>query len=373
MKISLNDAKEIILSSQGLANLSSVKTLDVIENLGHVQIDTIAVIERAHHHTLWSRNLSYQPEELGALLARRKIFEYWSHAASYLPMSSYRFALPKMYKYRTSKSHWFKIDKKTKSYVLDRIKAEGPLKASQFESDGKRTGWFDWKPAKKALEQHFMAGTLMVTRREGFQKVYDLSERVLPNSVSTTLPSVEELAQFIILSQLKNHGLATTDELSYLRGTELKKAIKQQAMILLEDKKIQSHQIDGQSKVYYSLTKNKPVTPLKKEVHILSPFDNLVIQRKRLKELFVFDYQIECYVPGPKRKFGYFCLPILQGDRFIGRIDTKAVRDERVFQVKSLFPEPGISRPKFKQIIKDKVLEFAQFNQCDRVAYPVRS
>jgi len=168
MKLTIENARNIIVEAQKFQSRAKTSTLDVINQLGYVQIDTISVVERAHHHNLWTRNNRYQKSELNQLLESRKLIEYWSHAASYLPVEQYRYVLPRMLEYRSSKSHWFKVDPKIKVYVIDRIKSEGPLRASDFESFKKSSGWFDWKPAKKALEQHFMSGTLMVQKREGF-------------------------------------------------------------------------------------------------------------------------------------------------------------------------------------------------------------
>lgn len=205
--LSLEEARILALKSQGLLQPNFGKgkagTLSAINHIGYVQIDTLSVAARAHHHTLWTRVPDYKEDYLNQLLEKDKsIFEYWSHAASYLPMNDYRFSLRNKKGYADGKSHWFGQDKKMNKFVLDRIKAEGPLQSKDFEHRRNGPGnWYEWKPAKKALEQLFMEGKLMVVKRQGFQKVYDLSERVLPSNVNTDLPTEKEFAEYLIKKQ----------------------------------------------------------------------------------------------------------------------------------------------------------------------------
>ena len=228
--LSLEEAKLLLMNSQKLLkpNFSKGKkgVLEAIEHLGYVQIDTISVVARAHNHTLWSRLPDYKETYLNELLEKDKtIFEYWSHAASYIPMSDYRYSLPRKKSYSEGKSHWFNQDKKMNKYVLDKIKAEGALQSKDFEH--KRTGaanWYEWKPAKRALEQLFMEGKLMVAKRQGFQKVYDLTERVLPLGVNTNLPSEKEYAEHLINKAIQTYGIVNENEIPYLR-TSLKASI----------------------------------------------------------------------------------------------------------------------------------------------------
>jgi hypothetical protein len=215
--------RRIALDRQGLLKTDCFgrgkrATLRAIEQLGYVQIDTISVVERAHHHVLWSRVPNYQPKFLDQLVAERKVFEYWFHAAAWLPMSDYRFALPRMAQINGERS-WFEgIDRKLMHEILVRIEAEGPLRARDFEDTrASSTGWWDWKPAKQALEQLFMQGELMVSGREGFQKRYDLPERVLPDTVDTRMPTMDEYASHLIETTLRAHGFASIKSMTYLR------------------------------------------------------------------------------------------------------------------------------------------------------------
>jgi uncharacterized protein YcaQ len=195
VRISIARAQKLALHGQGLDGpwkLPAGKegVAQTIERLGYVQIDTISVVERAHHHTLWSRRSDYGPGMLHELLAAdRRVFEYWTHAASYLPMRDYRYYAGRMRSFASSdRARQFLADHaKLVREVLRRIRAEGALASADFAApDGRKRGpWWDWKPAKAALETLFSMGELMVSRRRNFQRVYDLTERVLPAGIET--------------------------------------------------------------------------------------------------------------------------------------------------------------------------------------------
>lgn len=376
LTISLKQARNLALYKQGLYNKSikegKTGTLEVINDLGYVQIDTLSVVARAHHHTLWNRVKNYSEEHLNELLEKDKqIFEYWSHAAAYLPMADFRFSLPRKHIYATSKSHWFKQDKKVQSYVFDRIKAEGPLRSKDFEYKKTSHNWFEWKPAKRALEQLFMEGQLMIAGRQGFQKIYDLTERVLPTCVNTTFPTIEEQTEHLILKAIKAHGLITEKEIIYLRsgiktkvGNVLKQLLNNNIIKLVKIKELDD--VDN-----YMLTSDLSLLEKRISVQtlqILSPFDNAVIQRKRLQRLFNFDYSIECYLPENKRTYGYFCLPVIYKGQFVARFDPKADRTGKIFHIKSFYPENNFSRDKkFTESFQKTLLDFAKFNKCDNI------
>jgi uncharacterized protein YcaQ len=378
-QLTLKEARKLALYKQGLLQPGFAKekkgALAVIEHLGYVQIDTLSVVARAHHHTLWSRLPDYREKFLNELLEKDKqVFEYWSHAASYLPMKDYRFSLPLKKAYAEGKSHWFGQDKDIMKYVFDRIKAEGALQSKDFEHKRETTaGWYEWKPAKRALEQLFMQGKLMVARRQGFQKVYDLTERVLPSDVDLTFPSQEEYAGHLILKAVQAHGVIHESEIAYLRS-RLKEPVKKALKNLLEKGSLTEVSIESLDKMKF-ITTNEFLEITKKIklndlVHFLSPFDNTVIQRKRLSNFFNFDYLIECYVPEGKRKYGYFTLPVLYRDKFVGRFDPKADRAKGIFYVKSLHFEKDFKPDeKFKELFSEKLKEFALFNGCREIVF----
>ena len=343
-------------------------TLRAIEQLGYTQIDTISVVERAHHHVLWSRVPNYQPKFLDQLVRERKVFEYWFHAASWLPMRDYRFALPRMTQMHGERG-WFKnCDKNLIRDILRRIEIEGPLRARDFEDTREsRSGWWDWKPAKQALEQLFMQGELMVSSRNGFQKVYDLPQRVLPEWVDTSQPDSDEYATHLIDNSLKANGFSALKSFSYLRkGRQLRDSIKSLIDYRIETGQLVSFKL-GKNFYYINPELLETRAPRSNtQVKILSPFDNSVIQRDRGRDIFEFDYQIECYVPEPKRQFGYFCLPLLFRDQFVGRMDCKAHRAKSLLQVKLLHLEKHL-HDDFIPASCRALTEFAQFNNCDEI------
>ena len=375
--LSTEEARLVLLESQGLLNSGFGKgknaALTAIQHLGYVQIDTLSVVARAHHHTLWTRLPDYKENYLNELLAEDKtIFEYWSHAASYLPMNGYRFTLPRKKAYAEGKSHWFNQDKKMNKYVLDKIKVEGALQSKDFEH--KRDGganWYDWKPAKQALEQLFMEGKLMVAKRRGFQKVYDLAERVLPEGIDSSYPSEKEYAEYLINNSIRSYGIVTENEMTYLRSglkSPLNKALKR---LLKEGEVIEVKLEDVKDMAFYTASdKLQSIEKIKSrnDVHLLSPFDTTVIQRKRVERFFNFDYMIECYLPEPKRKYGYFTLPVLYNTNFVGRMDPKADRASQTFYIKSMhFEKNFIPNEKFNSALVKTLNAFATFNGCDKI------
>lgn len=370
--LSIQQARKLALHSQRVLTAhrhgkSIDATWAAISHLGYVQIDTISVLERAHHHTLWVRNPRYQQKHLDQLMQQRKIFEYWSHAAACLPIEDYRFTLPAKHAIANGRQLWFECDPKISRQVLKRISEEGPLQSKDFENHGKtRLPMWQWKPAKVALEQLFMEGRLMVVRRERFQKVYDLAERVLPECVDTSRPDSDACLRHLILRYLKAHGFGNASEISYLRKG-IKPVLQHKLIALAEDGEIVEVKIGDLTFFvlpdYLDLV-NKPLA--RSKVQILSPFDNLVIQRKRINYLFSYDYQLECYVPESKRKHGYFCLPVLWDADLVARMDCKADRKSRMLVVRNLVLESHINRiDAFYSGLVKTLRSFMAFNHCD--------
>lgn len=373
MTLSPSQAQKLVLLSQAIHqnsayNNSKQAVLNVIEQLGYIQIDTISVVQRAHHHTLWSRNKHYQLEQIDKLQQSQEIFEYWSHAAAYLPMRDYRFSLPRKHAFYNGEQHWHTKDPKLNKLVLQRIASEGPLQAKDFEraTSNNKNGWWDWKPAKKALEQLFMEGQLMVAKRQGFQKVYDLTERVLPDHIDKRMPSESKFHQHLVQRYLNANGIGTPAQISYLRKG-IKAAVQQQCENLVEDGQLIKVKVKQQE--YYAAPNINDVLskPLScQRVSILSPFDNLLIQRKRTQELFDFNYQIECYVPAAKRQYGYFSLPLLWGQRFAGRMDAKIDRKSGTLNIVNLHLETD-KPDAFIAALKPSLDDFLKFNQGQKI------
>ena len=344
-----------------------------INHLGYVQIDTISVVERAHHHVFHSRVPKFKPAMTNQMLLDGDIFEYWTHAAAFLPMADFRFSLPYKHAIKSGKTHWHRTrDKKLMVELLARIRTDGPIRSRDVETNiRKRAGWWDWKPAKKALEQMYMEGDLMVSDREGFQKTYDLTERVLPAGVNSKMPSMEEFAAHIVDQQLRCHGFASLKGLTYQRrSTELRIAVKTLVNERLAQRALEQVQVSsGEVFILETGALERPLPRLNNRMLILSPFDNSVIQRERLKTLFHYDYQIECYVPAAKRQYGYFSLPLLYRDEFIGRMDCKAHRKIRHLEIKSLHLEQHNFDGKLViAAFVDAITQFCRFQKCDSVS-----
>ncbi|MBV1878056.1 MAG: winged helix DNA-binding domain-containing protein [Pseudomonadales bacterium] len=312
-------AKQLALHGQGLLlkdpfGLGQEAVLRTIEQLHYLQIDTISVVDRTQHQVLKTRISDYQPAMLHALQSEhKKIFEYWSHAAAYLPMKDYRFYQPVMRGYQLNRQ----VDEKIRRLILARLKAEGPLMAKDFATpagSAKRKGWWDWKPAKIALERMYMGGELMVAERRGFQKVYDLTNNVLPDNTNLKAPTDQQRGKFYVSGMLKNLGIASPRDIAYARST-VKRLSKYDILASIETSLHEMTEagevsrLSVQDETLYCLTESLSILeqpPSHKCLYFLSPFDNLIINRERLRKIFNFDYKLECYVPKPKRQFGVF-------------------------------------------------------------------
>ena len=377
------------------ADSSAVRAASQLRRLGHVQIDTISVVERAHHHILWSGDGSYQPGHLPLLeTAPRQAFEYWAHAAAYLPIEDYRFCLPRMKRIAETGHQWFPTDPEIVEAVLERIKAEGPLRSCDFKSDeGPRGPWWDWKPAKAALEYLFMSGTLLVAARPGFQKLYDLAERVLPPETDTRFPTDEELGDWFVRRAALTFGVFSEADVGYNRKdgrTGLRAALTrgtesgQLVDVSIQGDEGRAHWAATDALRGLSLPRADELRPIR----ILSPFDNYIIDRKRASRLLGLEYTMECYVPAAKRKFGYFALPVIWKGVPAGLIDCAADRKSRTLIIKRAefhtgaqlegnraFGLPEISKAEaagslpegFKNELDNELGSFARFNRCDTI------
>ena len=394
VQLSRAQARALALRAQllnGETNLPSGKegVLRTIDQLGYVQIDTIAAVKRAHHHTLWTRRPDYSEDQLHELQARdRRIFEYWGHAMSYLPMSDYRFFLPRMRNFRDPSNEW--VTRRVAGClhlldpVLERIRLEGPLSAKDFSAseDEKRGTWWDWKPAKFALEYLFWRGDLMITERRNFQKVYDLTERVLPADVDCTMPAEEEVGRFLVRRAFRACGILRQKDVQGFmqpgagRDSDWQAAdsrvINQAVAELSEAGEILPATIEGdEQSAWYAVSDlvedQAPPEARIDRIFLLSPFDNLVIRRDWLSKLFGFDYTLECYLPERKRQYGYFVFPILWRGALVGRLDPKADRKTQTLVVRNLVLEPGFQvSDEFLTQLKETLTSFARFNGCKK-------
>ncbi|MBN2007351.1 MAG: YcaQ family DNA glycosylase [Anaerolineae bacterium] len=390
MKISLDDARKLALHAQRFGKTGSTgnekeNAAQLVEHLGYVQIDTIHIVERAHHHTLWARLPEYTPALLDELLSKdRRVFEWWTHAMSYIPMRDYRFYAPRMGRHALwgRQTEWLEAHPDVVAHVKDRIRAEGPLGAADFKKpEGFNGGWWEWKPAKQALEILSSMGELMVTKRRNFQRIFDLSERVLPPGLNMTPPDDAELQRFIIRFALNGRGILRESEVAWSRRkadpAALRALVDAGEVVALEVEGLKqgSSSLNGEPCYALSAALDAALaTPPTQSLHILSPFDNLIIDRRWLKAFFDgFDYTLECYLPAAKRKYGYFVLPILWTDanghpRFIARMDVKADRKAKTLIVRRLFFEPEVNgHANAIPALADSLRDYAAFNHCNHV------
>jgi uncharacterized protein YcaQ len=342
----------------------------LIGHLGFIQIDTNYIVERAHHHALAARIPDYKLQWLEELQADGRIFEFWTYAAGYIPIDDFRFSLPVKASFQSRRKALTQAEINLMRKILDRISREGPLMARDFENDRttKSSGWWDWRPSKVALERLYLDGSLIATRKENFQKVYDLPENILPADIDATMPADEEFARHVIKRSLKALGIASLKEIVF-NARYVKHSIKTEILKLVDEGEICTVYIEGiKASPLYMLPeyKNKKIT-LSEDIFILSPFDVINVHRHRLRDFFDFDYQVECFVPKAKRKYGYFSLPILVGDTFIARMDSKADRKQRTMIIHNLhFESIKLSKPVIKKVC-DAIASFAKFNQCDNI------
>lgn len=369
--------KLITLNSQGLTQnipfgTGKAAVLNALQHLGYIQIDTLSMVERAHHHTLWTRIPDFRTDDLEELVEERKVFEYWFHAASYLPMQDFRYVLPQMLMIKRGESRYYNADPKVMEYVVDLIRNEGPKRARDFENESHKAGsWWNWKPAKLALERLFMQGDLMISGRSGMQKTYDLAERVLPSSTNTTEPTPFEFAEYLVKTNLRAYGFTTLKQITHLRkGNDLKTNVNKVLQMMLEENTISKVTIEGGSSAFVqNEILERTFDQASSSVWLLSPFDNSIIHRERIKQIFDFDFRLECYTPKEKRQYGYFCLPILFGDQFIGRVDCKAHRKEKKLELIHLHIENNtIDFNLWLKPFAETIKRFAIFNGCESLA-----
>lgn len=368
-----SQARKIILHAAGLSKRAQFgkgreAVYKVIDHLGFVQLDTNYVVERAHHHALASRVPDYKLEWLEELQADGRIFEFMTSDSGFMPMHNFRFSLPVKESFLSAGKPLTQPEINLMNKVLDRIAREGPLMVKDFENDRQvaSAGWWDWRPSKIALERLYLEGKLMTTRTKDFQKVYDLPINLIPHDIDTTMPTPAEFARHVILRELKALGIAYAKEMAWRARRVKNNLIKQELQKLVEEGKVCPVAIEGcKTAPLFMLPgyKNKKIE-LPGDAFVLSPFDTLNVFRHRLRDFFDFDYQIECFVPEPKRKYGYFSLPILVGDTFVARMDSKADRKQKVLIVHNLHFEPAkLGKPVIDKLT-DAIQTFARFNQC---------
>jgi uncharacterized protein len=363
-------ARRLLLGAQGLLDDPRRKATpdglyDLIERMGFVQVDSINIVERAHHLTLAARFQSYRPKLLERLLEReRRLFEHWTHDASAIPIPWYPFWKVRFERYRRKVlEHPWWLERvgpepqRVFDHVLERIVKEGPLMARDFEDErpaGTDKTWWGWKPQKAALEYLWRTGELAVTGRVNFHKVYDLAARVFPAAHAAPRPDQAEHLEWACRTALERLGTATASEIAgfwHAVSLEDAKAWGARAASRGEIVEVQVEAVDGSKpRAAWAVpdweARAAALPPAPPRIRLLAPFDPILRDRKRTLRLFNFDYRFEAFVPGPKRQHGYYVLPILEGERLVGRLDPKVHRDQSVLEVRALWWEPGVRESK---------------------------
>lgn len=383
-----DQARRLFLARHGLIDPPSgtakgAALAQLVHDLGFVQVDSVNTFARAHDLILWSRRQTYRPEGLRWINDRsRATFEHWTHDASIIPMEFYpmwrmrferdRGRLHSKWKDWHGQGFHPEIDK-----VLARVRDEGMCCSSDMDDEGveKSTGWWDWKPSKVALEYLWRSGELAVTKRVGFRKYYDLSERVIPPEHLNTRRTDAEIIDWACTAALDRLGFATSGELAaffdLIRPDDAKAWVAgalSEGRIVSAD--VSSH--DGQLRRAIMWPKDLetldylPDAPPR--VRVLSPFDPALRDRKRAERLFGFHYRIEIFVPAPKRRYGYYVFPVMEGSRLIGRIDM--ARDEGLLRVRAFWPERGVRMGAGRQArLRSEIERAARFATSGEVLF----
>lgn len=333
-----NRARHLWIAAQKLDSAAPfgegpAATLAAIAQLGYVQIDTINVIERCHHHILYSRIPGYRRADLAQLQsADKSVFEYWTHALSYLPTADLPFFLPAMKQYRVTPSRWFgAVTADEVSRMVKRLRSDGPLSIRDIGDDAlvdKDHPWASRKPSKRVLEMMFFQGKVAVSARQGMVKTYDLMERHFGWSTAPRPATERQITAYLLDRALRSQGVVSLDSICHLDAPR-KTAVRELIDSRVRRKLLVPVVIAGQEKVPHWAMPETLAAPASEPptlVHILSPFDPLIIQRKRLKLFFGYDHLFEAYIPAAKRRLGYFALPVLMGDRIVAAVDLKADR-----------------------------------------------
>ncbi|GAB4122623.1 MAG: crosslink repair DNA glycosylase YcaQ family protein [Roseiflexaceae bacterium] len=359
MHLSQAAARALMLAATGLLtppkpNPTKADVLACIRQMQVLQIDTIHVIARSPYLVLWSRLGAYDPAWLDALLEEGQIFEFWSHAACFLPIEDFG-------AYRTLTVNgisrtwvysqpWLSENRALADRILDHMREYGPVRSADFErSDGQKGGWWNWKAEKLALEMLFAANDIMIARRENFQRIYDLRERVVPWWDDANLPSVEAAQRAFVLQTFAALGALPIEWVADYFRTKRAPTDRLVRQLAAEGLLEQIH-VEGWKQPWYLLPSQRPLAEQAAAEQLqptattlLSPFDPLVWDRERASKLFGFDYLIECYTPASKRRYGYFTLPILWRGQLVGRLDPKAHRKQGLFEIKALHLEPWVT------------------------------
>jgi uncharacterized protein YcaQ len=392
--LSLAEARRLAIASQGFGKQPSKPTIAHVRNLASqihaFQIDSVNVLVRAHYVPAFARLGAYPMAALDTLTYRRReLFEFWGHAACLLPMSLYHLL---RYRMHTDWTHEF-MQSDGGAYIA-RVYAEvaerGPIAAGELSNPGKRTGnWWGWASGKTALEHLYNAGLVAIAGRRGFERMYDLTERVIPARVvaEQTPPREEAMKQLICLAA-RAYGVGSFSDISgYFmvdgwrdrmrpewwfdrtpseEGNRARPVAKRLVAELVDEGRLVPAKVEGWTETAYVL----PDARVPRSVHaraLVTPFDSLVWERKRVERMWGMKYSISLYTPVDKREHGYYVCPFLLGDELVARCDLKADRQRRVLLVQSAFLEPGQSARRIAPELAEELCEMQAWLELERI------
>ncbi len=386
-------ARRLFLARHGLSDAGPEPKgadglLHLVHRLGFVQIDSINTVERAHHMILAARRKSYRPRHLTRLLERdRSLFEHWTHDAAAIPTAFYphwrlrfeRSAARLAERWRRWRQAGFedKFDD-----VLAHIRENGPALARELGGDAEKSdarpagGWWEWRPSKTALEYLWRTGALAVSGRDGFEKIFDLAERVLPQAHRGPRPEPEETIDWACAGALDRLGFATSGEIAAFWATATPEEAKEWCAARLgrDLVEVDIEGADGAPRRAFArpdvAEQAEAAPPPPGRLRVLSPFDPALRDRKRAERLFGFHYRIEVFTPEAKRRYGYYVFPLLEGDRLVGRIDMRRRRDDGVLAVRALWPERGLRFGKGRLAkLESELHRIARFSGVDALDF----
>lgn len=382
--LSLTDARNLHLTAQGLLNKPRRRALPedilaTISRMSLLQIDTINIVARSPYLVLFSRLGNYSQQWLDESLARGELMEYWAHEASFMPRSDFQLIRHRMlapekmgWKYKDA---WMQEHAAEIAQLIQHIQNNGPVRSADFEHPRKgASGWWEWKPHKRHLEGLFTAGKVMVVERRNFQRVYDLTHRVMPHwNDEHDLLSQQEAETIMLDNSARSLGIFREQWLAdYYR-------LKRPALAAWRDVRSEQRQIVAVNvEKLGQLWLHADLLPLLERAlvgkltathsTVLSPFDPVVWDRKRAEQLFDFSYRLECYTPAPKRQYGYFVLPLLHRGQLVGRMDSKMHRQTGIFEVFSLWLQDGVKPTvTLQKGLRQAITDFANWQQATRV------
>lgn len=338
-----------------------------VEHLGYVQIDTINVVERCHHHILFNRIPSYRRDDLHvAQSCDKSVFEYWTHALAYIPTRDLRYFLPAMKAHRANPSKWYSSVKPSQlRRVMAAVRHRGPLSIRDIEDkrlEEKDHEWASRKPSRKALQLAFFDGRVTVSGRDGMLKKFDLIERHFGWEKRPRPATANQVTAYLLDRALRSQGLVSLDSICHLNAPA-KTAIADLIDRRVRSRKLRTVSIKGTRTSYWAEPQVLETSPAETSglTHILSPFDPLIIQRKRTSSIFGYDHVFEAYVPESKRRFGYFALPVLADDEIVAAIDLKTDRQACNLQIRKWNWVGNDRSVAIKQRIEDKLHSFEKF------------